>query len=158
MLYKPVRSSTSVNFGALHMLQVWRRAQLTLAHLLHCQSSALKRPRDLSAASLPISVPNFFLLELLLLPLDPLPRSRSRSWSRSLSRSRSRSGLSMMLLHSRSRLHLLHCRRRAKFKWRQLQHRHMHNQHTHKPRAKGRRASGWRKNKSNKTTIYCICL
>jgi len=108
----PVRSSTSENLGALHMLQVWRRAQFTLAHLLHCQSSALNKPRDLSAAALPISVPSFFLLELLLLLLLPLPRSRSLSLSRS--------GLS---LPSRSRSHLLHCNRRAKFRWRQLQNR-----------------------------------
>lgn len=110
----PVRSSTSENLGALHILQVWRRAQFTFAHLLHCQSSALNKPRDLSAAALPISVPSFFLLELLLLLLLPLPRSRSRS------RSLSRSGLS---LPSRSRSHLLHCKRRAKFRWRQLQNR-----------------------------------
>lgn len=37
----PVRSSISPNFGALHILHCCRRAQLTLPHLLHCQSSAL---------------------------------------------------------------------------------------------------------------------
>lgn len=50
-----------MNFGALHILHVFLLAQFTLAHLLHCQSSALNRPRDLSAAAFPISMPNFFL-------------------------------------------------------------------------------------------------
>lgn len=61
-LFSPVLSSASVNlnFGALHMLQDCLRDQLTFAHWLHCQSSALKRPLDLSAADFPISVPSFF--------------------------------------------------------------------------------------------------
>lgn len=52
---------TSPNLGALQTLHVVRRAQLTFAHLLHCQSSALNNPRDFSAADLPISVPSFCL-------------------------------------------------------------------------------------------------
>lgn len=53
------------------MLQVCRRAQFTFAHLLHCQSSALNKPRDFSAAAFPISVPSFFFDEPP--PPPPLP-------------------------------------------------------------------------------------
>jgi len=59
---RPVRSSSTVNWGPLHTLQVDLRAQLTLPHLLHCQSSAEKRPLLFSAAFEPILMP----------PLGPL--------------------------------------------------------------------------------------
>ena len=60
----PVRSSTSPNFGALQTLHCCLRAQFTLLHLLHCQSSALNNPRLFSAAAFPISCPNFFFFKL----------------------------------------------------------------------------------------------
>jgi len=61
---RPVLSSTSVNFGALHMLHVDLLAQLTLPHFPHCQSSAANNPLDFSAAALPISAPCFLTLSI----------------------------------------------------------------------------------------------
>lgn len=69
----PVRSSRSPNFGALHMLQVCRLAQFTFPHLLHCQSSALKRPWDFSAAALPISIPSCLFFSALAAAAAPDP-------------------------------------------------------------------------------------
>jgi len=57
----PVLSSTSVNLGALHMLQVDLLAQFTFPHLVHCQSSAENKPLDFSAAEAPISIPCFLV-------------------------------------------------------------------------------------------------
>lgn len=99
----PVRSSTSQNRGALQMLHVWRRAQFTLAHLLHCQSSALNKPRDFSAAAFPISVPVFFL--------PPLPPP---------SESLAADPCFDEPLLGRSLPHRLHWLRRAKFRFLQL--------------------------------------
>lgn len=72
----PVRSSTSENFGALHMLHVCRLAQLTFAHLLHCQSSALFRGCEncfifLAPIWFSIFIRKFTWKDLLIFPLPP---------------------------------------------------------------------------------------
>lgn len=63
---RPVLSSTSTSFGALHILQVDLLAQFTLPHFVHCQSSAENNPFDFSAADAPISIPCFLVFSSLL--------------------------------------------------------------------------------------------